>query len=311
MLAMFWQADSRPPEYGYSDPSACDPGQSWSRVTVASSRGAGQRGQQGGEDSGARRDGERGDGRGEQGGEDQCQAQGALPEGACEGGARVGPAFTPQPQPVEGPGGGPAHERPEDQPVGDSTAAAPARAVVIAGQEADPNGAGDIAPVAAALGEQRERVTRGEAQRRDARAVGPLPLARADSGAGNPQEGQQSGRVAKALRLSLGQVGDRGEPQVPGLVQRAPRYDVGNAVKRPETFKAIGGPGRSWWIKNKLRLSPGRGVPAGVRRGGALPWGSRFCGAGVLPQSCRRHPWGWRSRSAARRRVRPLRRRRQ
>lgn len=27
---------------------------------------------------------------------------------------------------------------------------------------------------------------------------------------------------------------------------RAPRYDVGKTVKRPETLKAIGKPGRSW-----------------------------------------------------------------
>ncbi|MEV6765030.1 transposase [Streptomyces sp. NPDC051105] len=35
----------------------------------------------------------------------------------------------------------------------------------------------------------------------------------------------------------------------------APRYDVGKTVKRPETLKAIGRPGRSWSIKNKLSLS--------------------------------------------------------
>lgn len=34
--------------------------------------------------------------------------------------------------------------------------------------------------------------------------------------------------------------------------RRAPRYDVGRTVKRPEALKAIGKPGRSWQLKDKL-----------------------------------------------------------
>jgi hypothetical protein len=39
-----------------------------------------------------------------------------------------------------------------------------------------------------------------------------------------------------------------GPGRPPGIKnkQRAPRYDVGKTVKRPETLKAIGKPGRSW-----------------------------------------------------------------
>lgn len=39
-----------------------------------------------------------------------------------------------------------------------------------------------------------------------------------------------------------------GSGQPPGAKNkhRAPRYDVGKTVKRPDTLKAIGNPGRSW-----------------------------------------------------------------
>ncbi len=51
-----------------------------------------------------------------------------------------------------------------------------------------------------------------------------------------------------------------GTGRPPGSKNRRPatRYDVGKTAKRPETLKAIGKPGRSWWIKNKLsRREPG------------------------------------------------------
>ena len=75
-------------------------------------------------------------------------------------------ALQPQTEAVEGPGRRPAHERAEEQPVGDGAEAAPAGAVVVAGEEADAVAVGDVAPVAAALGEKGERVRGGEAQGR-------------------------------------------------------------------------------------------------------------------------------------------------
>ncbi len=37
-----------------------------------------------------------------------------------------------------------------------------------------------------------------------------------------------------------------GRPRGAKNKHRAPRYNVGKTFKRPETFKAIGKPGRSW-----------------------------------------------------------------
>ena len=138
------------------------------------------------------------------GGGDHQDAQGQLGGPAAQRPLRGDAALQPEAEAVEGPGRGPAHERAEQQPVGDGSGQAPSGAVVVAGEEADRR-------------PRRERSASSRCPRRAGRAgagrrsAGPrcgcrpgVPSHRRTiAGSGDRQERQYAGRVPEALRLAL------------------------------------------------------------------------------------------------------------
>ena len=184
----------------------------------AGRRGAGQRGQQDGDDH-HRDGGERARGGGQSDGD---EAGRHLRKAAQQRPFGSDAALAPKTQPVEGPGGRPPHERAEDDPVEETSRASPTRLVVVAGEEPDAVRGRDVAPVAAPFADERERMPGGEAESGGARPVGAVPLSRAGARARDEQPGKHPDRVPETLRLALGagQVVDVREAQVPAPVQR-------------------------------------------------------------------------------------------
>jgi hypothetical protein len=95
---------------------------------------------------------------------------------------------------------------------------------------------------------------------------------------GSPQAGVRRGfrniraHLACPTRVPKPRGAGHGRPPGSKNKHRAPRYDVGKTVKRTETLKAIGKPGRSWWIKLRRPAAqaggrrPARSSPGCPRR---------------------------------------------
>ena len=82
---------------------------------------------------------------------DERNASHDVNEGVPEGNTRVESIFEPQAKPIEAPGGSPANQRPEDQPVENRTRRPEACSVVVPRKESDAVPGRDVLPVATTL----------------------------------------------------------------------------------------------------------------------------------------------------------------